>query len=133
MNKISDNEYVFINAITHMENVGKAADEIDKIFNKYNMNQDFRPGEAISDHDLEDYMIQACAILSGNMNDHTEWIEWYLYEVHASGYGSDGLVTWMDEEGEEHEVYLTTPQALWNFLTKDFESYINDNTIGDWR
>lgn len=133
MSKISDNEYVFVNAITHMENVGKAADEIDKIFNKYNMNQDFRQGEVISDHDLEDYMIQACAILSGNMHDHIEWIEWYLYDVHASMYGSDGLVTWMDEDGEEQERYVTTPQALWDFLTKDFESFNNDNAFGDWQ
>ncbi len=133
MSKINDNEYVFINALTHMENVSKAADEINKVFNKYNMNQDFRRGEFISDHDLEDYMIQALAILSGNMRDHIEWIEWYLYEVHASWGGSDGFVTWMDEEGEEHEVYLTTPQALWDFLTKDFDSYFSDNNSEDWR
>lgn len=126
-------ESLFIHTIEHLENLSKAAYAIDKVFNDYDLNQDFRQGEAIVDPDLEKYTIQLLGALTGNMQDHTEWIEWYLYEVKTPWLGgSDGYVTWFDEEGNECESYITTPKKLYDFLTKDFDSYINDTT-GDWR
>lgn len=131
MNDKDTFEYLFIHTIEHLENVGLAALAIDKVFNDFNLNQDSRHGEMISDYDLEQYSIQLLAALTGDVHQHTEWIEWYLYEVKGP-FSSDGYVTWFDEDGNERELYITTPKKLYDFLTKDFDSYINDTTGGRW-
>lgn len=116
---------LFVNTIEHIENVASAAREIDLVFKKYYLDANERPGGAIADYDLEHYATQLLAEMFDNSNDCLEWIEWYLYEV-SEGW-SDGLVGWMDNEGEEREMYINTPQALLDFLLNDLNDYLDSD------
>lgn len=102
----------FVRVLEFIKKMHGVEDDVNDIFQRNNM--EF---SSISYCEYENELFE---LLCDCMNDTSDWISWWIYDMNCGRDVDNGVLVAEDEKGTE--IDLTTPEKLYDYLAKGLDN-----------